>query len=40
MLKCLRRELKPGDVVLIKGSRSAGMEEIVKGLTVKSVKVH
>jgi UDP-N-acetylmuramoyl-tripeptide--D-alanyl-D-alanine ligase len=40
MLKCLRRELKPGDVVLIKGSRSAGMEEIVKGLAVKSAKVH
>ena len=40
MLKCLRRELKPGDVVLIKGSRSAGMEEIVKGLTVQFAKVH
>jgi UDP-N-acetylmuramoyl-tripeptide--D-alanyl-D-alanine ligase len=40
MLECLRRELKAGDVVLVKGSRSAGMEEIVDGLMVESVQAH
>ena len=32
MLECLGRDLKQGDVVLIKGSRVAGMDEIVNGL--------
>jgi UDP-N-acetylmuramoyl-tripeptide--D-alanyl-D-alanine ligase len=32
LLARLRQELRPGDTVLVKGSRAMGMEEIVRGL--------
>ena len=40
MLECLSRDLKQGDVVLIKGSRAAGMDEIVNGLMAKFTREH
>jgi UDP-N-acetylmuramoyl-tripeptide--D-alanyl-D-alanine ligase len=35
-LEILRNELTPGDVVLVKASRSAGLERVAEGLLTET----